>query len=435
MKNIYIETYGCQMNFSDTEILSAILKDGGFGFTETPDNADFILLNTCSIRENAEDRIFKRLQNLKKYKKSNKNLKFGVLGCMAERLQEKLSASGEVSLVVGPDEYRKLPELIESINGDGAGIAVNLEAMETYNDVTPLRTDDISAWLSIMRGCNNFCTYCVVPYTRGRERSRSSADLLAEVERLAAAGYKELTFLGQNVNSYLCPVDNIRFADLLDSAARTAPEMRLRFITSHPRDMSEKLIDTIAIHKNICNHIHLPVQSGSDSMLANMKRKYNSSGYLKLIGSIRNAIPDAAITTDIIAGFPGETNDDHKATLDLIKEVRFDGAFMFRYSAREGTAAYKLNDDVPEEEKIRRLNEIIHLQQDISKQINKYEHDKIFEILVENPSKRNPAEWQGRTDTNKVVIFPNENCSERGHLVRVKIIRSTAATLFGELVI
>ncbi|MFP4528820.1 MAG: tRNA (N6-isopentenyl adenosine(37)-C2)-methylthiotransferase MiaB [Candidatus Kapaibacterium sp.] len=436
MPNIYIETYGCQMNLNDSEIVSAILTDEGHEITADIDAADVIFLNTCSVRENAEDRILKRLENLNHYRKRNRRLVVGVLGCMAERLRQRLIGMRDiVSIVVGPDEYRRLPELIESAAAGEPGIAVKLSRTETYEDILPLRTDGVSAWLSIMRGCNNFCSYCVVPYTRGRERSRPAESLLDEVRLLAEKDYREFTLLGQNVNSYNCPASSMDFADLLDRAAGIAPSTRFRYTTSHPRDMSDRLIETMAARDNICNHIHLPVQSGSDHMLDAMNRGYSAGHYLGRIDKIREFMPKAAISTDIIAGYPGETEADHQATLDLIRSVRYDGAFMFKYSPREGTRAYKLEDDVPDEVKLRRLNEIIDIQNKIAAEINKSEKGRRHEILVEGPSKRNPDEWSGRTMTNKVVIFPNPAREySRGDLVRVEIARSTSATLFGKII-
>lgn len=432
----YIETYGCQMNLSDSEIASSVLVNSGIEIASAPEEADIILLNTCSVRENAERTIFKKLDQLRQYRKKNDKLVVGILGCMAERLKSKLIERRDiVGLVVGPDEYRSLPAMIEKAFRGESGIAVRLSKTETYDNIEPLRTNGLSAWVSIMRGCNNFCSYCVVPYTRGRERSRMMASVASEVTLLRSSGYKEITLLGQNVNSYLDPISQAGFPELLALCAEKAPEVRFRFITSNPKDMSERLIETIATYENICNYIHLPVQSGSDRILNLMERKYTAAHYLGRIEKIRKYLPESAVSTDIIAGFPGETQEDHKATLELIKNVRYDGAFMFRYSAREGTKAFQYQDDVPEDEKIRRLNDIIDLQNSISKEINENEVGKVHEVLAEGPSKRNPDEWQGRTGTNKVVIFPNsEGQIKAGDLVRTKIERSTSATLFGLII-
>jgi tRNA-2-methylthio-N6-dimethylallyladenosine synthase len=423
------------MNLNDSEIASAILADAGYYMTGDIEQADVIFLNTCSVREHAEDRVLRRLENLSRYRKSNNNLVVGVLGCMAERMKEKLiEMRSIVSLVVGPDEYRRLPQLIDEALRAERGIAVKLSRSEIYEDILPLRADGISAWLSIMRGCNNFCSYCVVPYTRGRERSRNSDSLLREIELLDIKNYKEITLLGQNVNSYECPETGMHFAGLLGRAAETAPGIRFRYTTSHPKDLTDELAAVMARHDNICNHIHLPVQSGSDRVLDAMNRGYTRDHYLGRVDELRRQMPGCAISTDIIAGYPGETEDDHRATIALMKNVRYDGAFMFRYSPREGTKAYKLVDDVPEGTKLRRLNEIIDLQNSISAEINRSERGKVHEILVEGPSKRNPEEFSGRTGTNKIVIFPNpDQIYQRGDIVEAEITRSTSATLFGKI--
>ncbi len=430
------------MNVNDTEIVSSVLAAGGFELTSEINNADAILLNTCSVRDNAEKRITARLKHLKPYKKKKPDLLLGILGCMAERLRAKLLENNSLlDLVVGPDEYRKIDSLIEKAFDGEKGIAVRLSKIETYDDIPPLRKSGLSAYLSIMRGCNNFCSYCVVPYTRGRERSRSYDSILKEINVLAQEGFLEITLLGQNVNSYFCKSSNISFPQLLKAAADTVKNfnhnsngLRIRFTTSHPRDLSDELIDVMAENDNICKHLHLPVQSGSNKVLELMNRGYNVEHYLKKIEKIRAAIPNIALTTDLIAGFPGEGIDDHNYTMELLKTVRYDGAFMFRYSAREGTNAFKYEDNVTEEEKIRRLNEIINLQQTISKEINRGEIGNIYVVLAEGPSKRSNLDWQGRTDTNKTVIFPLENRNiSAGEFVKVKIIRSTAATLFGEI--
>ena len=435
-QNVYIETYGCQMNEYDSEILAGILsKTDKYNITDKPENADFILLNTCSVRENAEITIYNRLEHLKYYKKKNKNLVVGIIGCMAERLRKDIFSKSElVKIVIGPDEYRLAPEILQNSMAGSTGIAVRLSRVETYEDIEPLRKEGISAWLAIMRGCNHFCSYCVVPYTRGRERSRSVNSILREIEQLQTEGYKEVTLLGQNVNSYRDEQNQVDFPNLLRKVAQTAPNMRIRFVTSHPLDMSDDLIEAINEYDNICNYIHLPFQSGSNRILQLMNRGYTREHYLKKIEKIKNTLKEYSLSTDIIAGFPTETEEDHKQTLDLIKEVRFDGAFMFKYSPREGTKAYKLNDDIPEEVKISRLNEIIEIQNQISKENNQTEIGKIREVLVEKPSKKKPNEWMGRTKLNKVVIFDNSNAKyNAGDLVMVKINRSNSATLFGEV--
>ncbi len=433
-KKVYIETYGCQMNLSDTEIVSSILKNAGFDLIGNPKNADVILLNTCSVRENAERKIHERLKKLNGEKHLPDGKVVGILGCMAERMRAKLLENSIVDLVVGPDEYRKVPQLIRNAFAGEKGIAVKLSRVETYDDIEPLRKEGISAWLSIMRGCDKFCSYCVVPYTRGRERSRTLISIVDEVKRLWDEGFKEVTFLGQNVNSYRCPQSGADFADLLKESAKSVPNMRIRYITSHPQDMSDKLIETMAEYDNICKYIHLPIQSGSNRILRLMKRNYTVEHYLGRIEKIRSLMPNCALSTDIIAGFPTETVEDHKASLEVLKTVRYDGAYMFKYSPREHTQAYKMVDDVPEKEKIRRLNEIIELQNAISKEINKNEHGKVYEILVEGPSKKNKAKWHGRTDSNKVVVFDKSERIEIGDYVKVRIFDSTSATLFGELI-
>ncbi len=433
---VYIETYGCQMNLSDSEIVSSVLDSAGYGMTNDPSQADVILLNTCSVRENAEQTIHKRLVHLKHYKKMNNKLVVGVLGCMAERLQLQLIENKEiVSIVVGPDQYRSLPQLISDAKSGFKGIAVELSKVETYDDITPLRTEGVSAWISIMRGCNNFCSYCVVPYTRGRERSRKIESILMEIRGLNKRNIQEITLLGQNVNSFKDPDDKRDFSDLLESCAVEFPNMRIRYMTSHPKDMSDKLIETMAKYPNICKHVHLPVQSGSNRILKKMHRVYTIEHYLGRIEKIRELMPECSISTDIIAGFPTETEEEQRMTLELLQNVRYDGAFMFKYSPREGTKAYELIDDVPDEVKIRRLNEIINLQNKISAEKNLNEIGRVHTILVEGPSKKNPDEWQCRTDTNKVAIFPNHTRRYSiGDFVKLMIMRSTSATLFGNVV-
>ncbi len=431
-KRVYIETYGCQMNVADTEIVLRILKDAGFSHTASIESADVVLINTCAVRENAEQRVFGRLGAFNAFKKFNPGVVVGMLGCMAEHLRKKILELEEgVDFIVGPDEYRKLPELIYASQHGHRGIAVKLSRVETYDDILPLRTEGVSAWLAVMRGCDKFCTYCVVPFTRGRERSRSVKSIVQEVEYLSRQGFKEVTLLGQNVNSYK-DGDN-DFASLLAAVAQVDRTMRIRFTTSHPYDMSDRLIDTIAEHSNICNYIHLPVQSGSDRILELMARYYTAQQYKSLVVKIRQRIPDVALSTDIIAGFPTETEDDHKRTLDLLQEIQFDGAFTFKYSPREGTKAYALADDVPEPEKIRRLNEIIELQRTISLKLNEQLVGRIVEVLVEGESKKSVTDYCGRTDTNKMVVFPHGD-EKAGDYLKVHIRSVNTATLFGTVI-
>ncbi|CUU01729.1 tRNA-2-methylthio-N6-dimethylallyladenosine synthase [Candidatus Thermokryptus mobilis] len=432
-KRIYIETYGCQMNLADSEIVLGIMKKHGYSLTDDISKADVILVNTCSVREHAEQRVIGRLSSFLRYKKRKPDLVIGVLGCMAERLKKRLIEEENLAdIVVGPDEYRKLPQLVNDAFAGHKGIAVKLSKVETYDDITPLRTEGISAWITVMRGCDKFCTFCVVPFTRGRERSRPLDSIVKEVEMLSSQGYREVTLLGQNVNSYRD--GNYDFADLLSAVAQVDRNMRIRFTTSHPKDMSNKLIQTIAEHPNICNYIHLPVQSGSDRILELMNRTYDRKHYLELVRKIRETIPGVSLSTDIIAGFPTETEEDHKMTLSLLEEVRFDGAFMFKYSPREGTKAYAMGDDVPDEVKVRRLMEIIELQQKISYEINQGLIGKEVEVLVEGESKRSSEQWMGRTDTNKVVIFPKHESVKPGDYVIVRINKANSATLFGDIV-
>ncbi len=429
---VYIETYGCQMNLADSEIVKSILKDKGYGFTDDLNSANVILLNTCSVRDNAEQRIYGRLGNIKKQKDNNPGTVIGILGCMAERLRKDLIEEKQiVDLVVGPDEYRRLPEFIDTAYAGEKGIGVKLSKTETYDDIIPYREDGLSAWISVMRGCDKFCTFCVVPFTRGRERSRNLDSVVNEVKQLSGRGFKEVTLLGQNVNSYN---DNGRdFADLLAAVAVVDSSMRIRFTTSHPQDLSDKLLYTIAEHENLCNYIHLPVQSGSDRILELMNRTYTIEHYLNLIEKARKIIPGVSFSTDIIAGFPTETEEDHKMTLEVMRKVRYDGAYMFKYSPREGTKAYKMKDDVPEEVKGRRLSEIIDLQQKISYEINQTLINTTETVLVEGFSRKSDEFHSGRTGTNKVVIFPVMNGVKAGDYVSVKINRATSATLFGEV--
>lgn len=433
-KKVYIETYGCQMNIADSEVVASILVNDGFAITDTADNADVILLNTCSIRDNAEQKIFHRLSHLRRYKKKKFKLVVGILGCMAERLKTKLIGERDlVSIVVGPDEYRSLPSLInQAIRGE-QGIAVELSKVETYEDITPLRTEGVSAWLSIMRGCNNFCAFCVVPYTRGRERSSSYESILKQTIGLYESGVREVTLLGQNVNSYNDKNAGKDFPKLLEGIAQALPYLRIRYSTSHPHDMSDELIYAHEKYDNICNFIHLPVQSGSSKILKKMRRDYTAEQYLERIAMIRKHIPNVALSTDIISGYCTETEEDHQMTLDLMKEVRYDGAFMFKYSERENTLAHKkYPDDVPDEVKTRRLQEIIDQQRQIAAEINATEEGKIFEILVEGPSRKKEEMWQGRTETNKMCIFPY-NGEKEGDLLKVKVVESNSATLYAEV--
>jgi tRNA-2-methylthio-N6-dimethylallyladenosine synthase len=434
-RRVYIETYGCQMNVADSELVASILSNEGYGMTDSADTADVILLNTCSIRENAEKKIFHRLDHLRRFKKKNFKLVVGIIGCMAERLKDKLIGERDlVSIVVGPDEYRNLPSLVDNAFDGEQGIAVKLSKVETYDDIIPLRTEGISAWISIMRGCNNFCAFCVVPYTRGRERSRPFNSVVEEAVGLWDSGIKEITLLGQNVNSFRDEKNNVDFPGLLIEIAKAVPQLRIRYTTSHPHDMSDRLIEAHAQYANICNYIHLPVQSGSNKVLKKMRRDYSVEHYLERIETTRKNVPGVAWSTDIIAGFCTETEEDHQETLALMREVRYDGAYMFKYSPRENTLAWKYEDDVADEVKTRRLNEIIEQQNRISGEINKTEIGKIHEVLVEGTSKKSDADWQGRTDTNKVCIFPYNDNLKVGEIVKVKIKDSTSATLFADLV-
>ena len=428
---VYIETYGCQMNLADTEIVLGILQNKGFDQTDSANDADVVLLNTCSIRENAEQRIYGRLGNYKNLKGSKPDLIVGILGCMAERLRKNLvEKKSIVDLVVGPDEYRRLPELIEvAYNGD-KGIGVKLSKTETYDDIIPHREDGLQAWLSVMRGCDKFCTFCVVPFTRGRERSRSLLSTVDEVRQLSERGFKEITLLGQNVNSYRDGEND--FADLLAACAEVDRSIRIRFTTSHPQDLSDKLLFTIAEHPNLCNYIHLPVQSGSDRILELMNRTYTIDHYQNLIEKARKIIPGVSFSTDIIAGFPTETYEDHVMTLDIMRKVRYDGAYMFKYSPREGTKAYRIKDEISEETKSKRLHEIIDLQQQISYEKNQELLGTEEIVLVEGLSRKSEKFYAGRTDTNKVVIFPKQNEIVKGSYVKVKLNKATHATLFGD---
>lgn len=435
-KKLYIETYGCQMNFSDSEIVSSIMSENNYETTTEVSEADIIFINTCSIRDNAEKRVRKRLQELNAFKKKKPGLRIGVLGCMAERLKEKLLEEEQsVDIIVGPDAYRDLPQLMASVESGQKAINVILSEEETYADITPVRLGDnkISAFISIMRGCQNFCSYCVVPYTRGKERSRRPETIINEAQDLFKKGYKEITLLGQNVNSYKWDDDNkTDFPELLEEIAQISPLLRIRFATSHPKDISDKLIKIIAKYENICNSIHLPVQSGSTRVLKKMNRKYDREWYLERISSIKKYIPSCAISTDIISGFCTETEEDHKDTLSIMKEVGYDYAFMFKYSERpDTTAAKKYEDDVSEEVKSRRLTEIINLQRSLSHKSNLRDIGKTFEILVEGTSKKSDKELFGRNSQNKVAVFPRKDY-KIGDYVKVKINSCTTATLIGE---
>ncbi len=416
------------MNLADTEVVQGVLNSTGYKFTNDISQADVVLVNTCAIREHAEERIYGRLGEFRHQKKEKPNLIVGVLGCMAERLRKQLIEEEKViDLIVGPDEYRRVPELIENAFVGEKGIAVRLSKTETYDDILPYREEGISAWISVMRGCDKFCTFCVVPFTRGRERSRSLESIIDEVRLLSERGFKEINLLGQNVNSY--QDDSFDFSDLLYAVSKVDKNIRVRFTTSHPQDFSDKLIQTISDNENICNYIHLPVQSGSNRILQLMNRTYTIERFLNLVEKARKQIPGVSFSTDIIAGFPTETEEDHKMTMDLMKEVRFDGAFMFKYSARENTKAWNLGNDVPEEIKSRRLREIIEQQQKISYEINQTFIGKTFKILIEDLSKKSEDFYMGRTDTNKIVIIPKGNL-QIGDYCLVKIERANSATLF-----
>ncbi|HKJ81095.1 MAG TPA: tRNA (N6-isopentenyl adenosine(37)-C2)-methylthiotransferase MiaB [Ignavibacteriaceae bacterium] len=431
--SIYIETYGCQMNIADTELVLGILKNNGYEVTKEATKADVILLNTCSIRENAEQRIYGRLGNFKTMKNSKPELIVGVLGCMAERLRKDLIEEKKiVDLVVGPDEYRRLPEFLDTAFSGEKGIGVKLSRTETYDDIIPFREDGLQAWISVMRGCDKFCTFCVVPFTRGRERSRTLNSVIEEIKQLSERGFREVTLLGQNVNSYRDGEND--FADLLAACAEVDRKIRVRFTTSHPQDLSDKLLYTIAEHPNLCNYIHLPVQSGSNRILEAMNRTYTIEHYLNIIEKAKKIIPGVSFSTDIISGFPTETYEDHVMTLDIMRQVRYDGAYMFKYSPREGTKAYKMEDDVKEEVKSKRLQEIIELQHSISYEINQSLIDKEEIILIEGFSKKSDDFLAGRTDTNKVVIIPADGKMKEGDYVKVKINRATSGTLFGDFV-
>lgn len=458
---VYIETYGCQMNVNDSEVILSILQKNGYALTEDMDRADVILANTCSIRDNAEQRIWGRIEQFRLQKKRNPQVVIGIVGCMAERLKDKLLE--KVDLVAGPDAYRSLPALLRDIRPDSPQINVLLSREETYADISPVRLDrnGVSAYISIMRGCNNVCSYCVVPYTRGAERSRDPHSIVREARELFENGYKEVNLLGQNVDSYLwkecregaaegVPTGNVEegevvnFARLLEMVAAISPELRVRFSTSHPKDISDEVISTIASHENICRHIHLPVQSGSSRILEKMRRKYDREWYLERVAKIREVMPDCGLSTDVIAGFCSETEQDHKDTLSLFEQVCFDSAFMFQYSERPGTLASRhYPDDVPPEVKTARLNEIIALQTKMSLKSNQKDMGKTFKVLIEGPSKRNPNDLCGRAGNNKMCVFPSM-AAERatqglaplgaGDYVNVKVVDCTSATLICKIV-
>lgn len=458
---VYIETYGCQMNVNDSEVILSILQKSGYALTEDMDRADVILANTCSIRDNAEQRIWGRIEQFRLQKKRNPQVVIGIVGCMAERLKDKLLE--KVDLVAGPDAYRSLPALLRDIRPDSPQINVLLSREETYADISPVRLDrnGVSAYISIMRGCNNVCSYCVVPYTRGAERSRDPHSIVREARELFENGYKEVNLLGQNVDSYLwkecregaaegVPTGNaeegevVNFARLLEMVAAISPELRVRFSTSHPKDISDEVISTIAAHDNICRHIHLPVQSGSSRILEKMRRKYDREWYLERVAKIREIMPDCGLSTDVIAGFCSETEQDHKDTLSLFEQVCFDSAFMFQYSERPGTLASRhYPDDVPPEVKTARLNEIIALQTKMSLKSNQKDMGKTFKVLIEGPSKRNPNDLCGRAGNNKMCVFPSM-AAERatqdlaplgaGDYVNVKVVDCTSATLICKIV-
>ena len=446
-KKLFLESYGCAMNFSDSEIIASILAEDGYSTTREEKDADLILINTCSIREKAEERVRNRLTNFKSYKKNNPSLVVGMLGCMAERLKDKLLEEEKlVDLVVGPDAYRDLPNLIQKVEGGQKSVNVLLSREETYAEISPVRLDNsgVTAFISIMRGCDNMCSFCVVPFTRGRERSRDPQSIVAEAQDLFNKGYREVTLLGQNVDSYKWNIDNkgtikdldqsvIRFAELLEMVAQVHPDLRIRFSTSHPKDMTDDVLHVIAKYDNLCKYIHLPVQSGASTMLKRMNRGYTREWYMGRIEAIRRIIPDCELSTDIIAGFCGETEEEHQETISLLKEVGFILAYHFKYSERPRTLAErKYEDDVPESVKGERLTEIIEVQREQALKRTQGLLGRNLKVLVEGPSKRNPEEFCGRTTYNSMVIFPKEN-AEKGKYVTVKTNRCTANTLFGTI--
>ena len=433
MKKLYIETYGCQMNVNDTEVVFSILGGHGYERTEDISEADVIMANTCSIRDNAEQRIWGRIDYFNTFRKAKPELVVGILGCMAERLKDALLDTGKVNVVAGPDAYRSLPELLAAVQDGHPQINVELSREETYGDISPVRIDKngVSAFISIMRGCNNVCSYCVVPYTRGAERSRDYHTIVREACECVEKGYKEVTLLGQNVDSY--KFGDVNFAGLLAMVAQISPELRVRFSTSHPKDISDAVIETMASYPNICHHIHLPVQSGNDRILEKMRRRYTREWYLGRVAKIRELMPDCGITTDAIVGFCSETEDEFRDTLSIFEEVGYDAAFMFNYSERPGTLASRnYPDDIPIEEKTRRLNELITLQNRLSLESNRRDVGKIFEVLVEGPSKKSAAELCGRTGSNKMCVWPDSE-HRAGNYVKVRVRDCSSATLLCEL--
>ena len=438
MKKLFIETYGCQMNVADSEVVASVMKMAGYEACDDIKDADAVFLNTCSVRDNAEQKIYNRLDTLDAERRKGHKMIIGVLGCMAERVKDDLLQNHHADLVAGPDAYLSLPDLVAQAETGHKAINIELSTSETYRDIVPQRLHGakIGGYVSIMRGCNNFCHYCIVPYTRGRERSRDLESILREVRDLRDRGYKEVTLLGQNVNSYIIRNEELGmrndFPALLRAVALEAPEMRIRFTTSHPKDMSDETLRVIAEMPNVCKHIHLPVQSGSDRILKLMNRKYTREWYLDRVAAIRRIIPDCGLSTDIFVGYHSETEEDHQMSLSLMREVGYDSAFMFKYSERPGTYASKhLPDDVPEDVKIRRLNELIHLQTEMSAIANKRDEGKEFDILAEGFSKRSREQLCGRTGQNKMVVF-NKGNHHIGETVRVRITGSTSATLLGE---
>ena len=438
-RHLFIETYGCQMNVADSEVVASIMEMAGYAMTDNIEDADAILLNTCSIRDNAEQKIVSRLQFLASLRRKGRKIIVGVIGCMAERVKDTLINDHGVDLVAGPDSYLDLPNLFASVEAGEKAINVELSTTETYRDVIPSRIggNRISGFISIMRGCNNFCSYCIVPYTRGRERSREAQSILNELADLQAKGFKEVTLLGQNVNSYNykdAEGNTTNFASLLAMVAEAAPNMRVRFTTSHPKDMSDEIIATIAKYPNVCNHIHLPVQSGSNSVLKNMNRRYTREWYLDRIAAIRRAIPNCGISTDMFTGFYDESEEDFQLTLDLMREVGFDASFMFKYSERPGTMASKhMPDNIAEDVKIDRLNRMIALQNELSLESNRKDIGKTFDVLVEGVSKRSKEQFVGRTQQNKTCVFPRGNYRV-GDIVNVRVLEVSSATLICELV-
>lgn len=437
MKKLYIETYGCQMNVADSEVVASVMKMAGYELCENEAEADAIFMNTCSVRENAENKIYNRLDTLHAEQKKGRRVILGVLGCMAERVKDDLIENHHAQLVAGPDSYLNLPDMIAQAETGNKAIDIDLSKTETYRDIVPQRISlaKIGGFVSIMRGCDNFCHYCIVPYTRGRERSRDVSSILKEVKDLQQQGYKEVTLLGQNVNSYQVRSEgSLSFPQLLRLVAAEVPQMRVRFTTSHPKDMSDETLKVIAEIPNVCKHIHLPVQSGSDKILKLMNRKYTVEWYMNRVRAIRKMIPDCGLSTDIFVGYHDETEEDHRLSLDLMRTVGYDSAFMFKYSERPGTYASKhLPDNVPEEVKIRRLNELIKLQTEMSAAANKRDEGSVFEVLVEGPSKRSREQLCGRTEQNKMVVF-DKGKHHIGEFVKVRITGSTSATLFGEAI-